>query len=90
MRGLGGLLRAATIAEGGGDIKMRSSGTGSDGVSLTVGGADGSFGRAWTAVPHPNDGFLRTAPHPAERKAAEHITAKEIRAPERNGVTYKL
>ncbi len=44
-RGLGGLPCAAVIAEGGGEIRMRSSGTGSAGVSLTVGGADTSFGR---------------------------------------------
>jgi len=30
------------------------------------------------------------APHPAARKAAEHITAKEIRAPERNGIAREL
>jgi hypothetical protein len=44
-RGLGGLLCAAAIAEGGGEIRMWSSGTGSAGVSLTVGGADANFGR---------------------------------------------
>ena len=39
---------------------------------------------------HRNDGFLRIAPHPAARNAAEHITAKETRAPERNGIAREL
>jgi hypothetical protein len=45
-RGLGGLPCTVVIAEGGGEIRMRSSSTGSAGVSLAVGGADTGFGRA--------------------------------------------
>jgi hypothetical protein len=56
------------------------------GVSPPDGAALGSFGLACTAVPHPNECFLRMAPHPVERTAAEQITTKEIRATERDGV----
>ena len=85
-RGLAGTPRAAAIAEGGGRITNWSSGPGSTGVSSPLVGAVGSFGLACTAVPQPNEGFLRTALHPVEKTAAQHNTSNEIRAPERNGV----